>query len=119
MEAKGCAKAMVWKDARRRFYWAVRAKIARSAALAQLEEASPESTHDYRVHLLESIAGIEDITDPRIIAESLEKLDLTNTVAQLKADHLARRMLAINCNRSSMFSNFLPSSSIILYSTMI
>lgn len=95
MEAKGCAKAMVWKDARRRFYWAVRAKIARSAALAQLEEASPESTHDYRVHLLESIAGIEDITDPRIIAEALEKLDLTNTVAQLKADHLARRMLEL------------------------
>ena len=95
MEAKGCAKAMTWKDARRRFYWAVRAKVARSAAMAQLAEASPESTHEYREHLLESIAGIEDERDPRKVTEALEKLDLTNTLAQLKADHLARRMLEV------------------------
>ena len=95
MEAKGCAKPMVWKDARRHFYWAVRAKVARSAALAQLAEASPDSTYDYRLRLLDSIAGIEDVTDPRVIAEALEKLDLTNTLAQLKADHLARRMLEL------------------------
>ena len=95
MEAKGCAKPMVWKDARRRFYWSVRAKVARSAAMAQLAEASPESTYEYRTNLLESIAGIEDVTDPREIAEALEKLDLTNTVTQLKADHLARQMLEL------------------------
>ena len=95
MEAKGCAKAMTWKDARRRFYWAVRAKVARSAAMAQLAEASPESTHEYREHLLESIAGIEDERDPRKVTEALEKLDLTNTLAQLKADHLARRMIQL------------------------
>ena len=86
---------MTWKDARRRFYWAVRAKVARSAAMAQLAEASPESTHEYREHLLESIAGIEDERDPRKVTEALEKLDLTNTLAQLKADHLARRMIQL------------------------
>ena len=95
MEAKGCAKPMVWKNARRRFYWAVRAKVARSSAMARLEQASPGSTYEYRKQLLESIAGIEDVTDPRPIAEALEKLDLTNTIAQLKADHLARRMLEL------------------------
>ena len=95
MEAKGCAKPMVWKDARRHFYWAVRAKVARSAALAHLAQASPDSTYDYRVHLLESIAGIEDVTDPRAIAEALEKLDLSNTITRLKADHLARRLLEL------------------------
>ena len=95
MEAKGCAKPMVWKDARRRFYWAVRAKVARSAALAQLAEASPDASVEYRTRLLESLAGIEETTDPREIAEALENLDLTNTVAQLKADHLARQMLAL------------------------
>ena len=95
MEAKGCAKPMSWKDARRRFYWAVRAKVARSAAMAKLADASPESTYEYRIHLLESIAGIEDVVEPRAVAEALEKLDLSNTLAQLKADHLARRMLAL------------------------
>ncbi|KAI0358341.1 acetyl CoA carboxylase [Trametes cingulata] len=95
MEAKGCAKPMVWKDARRRFYWAVRAKVARSAALAQLAEASPESTFEYRTRLLESLAGIESATDPKVVAEALENLDLSSTVAQLKADHLARRMLEL------------------------
>lgn len=95
MEAKGCAKPMSWKDARRRFYWAVRAKVARSAAMAKLADASPESTYEYRTHLLESIAGIEDVVEPRAVAEALEKLDLSNTLAQLKADHLARRMLAL------------------------
>lgn len=95
MEAKGCAKAMTWKDARRRFYWSVRAKLARSAAMAELEEASPESTYEYRKHLLESIGGIEDESEPRVIAEALEKLDLTNTLTQLKADYLARQMLEL------------------------
>ena len=95
MEAKGCAKPMTWKDARRRFYWAVRAKVARSAAMAKLTQASPESDYEYRAHLLESIAGIENVVEPRPVAEAIEKLDLTNTLAQLKADHLARRMLAL------------------------
>ncbi|KAH9921701.1 acetyl CoA carboxylase [Epithele typhae] len=95
MEAKGCAKPMNWKDARRRFYWAVRAKVARSAAMAQLVEASPESTFEYRSHLLETIAGIENETETRPIAEALEKLDLTNTLTQLKADHLARRLMEL------------------------
>ena len=86
---------MTWKDARRRFYWAVRAKVARSAAMAELEEASPGSTYEYRQHLLESIGGIEGESEPRAIAEALEKLELTNTLTQLKADYLARQMLEL------------------------
>ncbi|EMD38813.1 hypothetical protein CERSUDRAFT_112545 [Gelatoporia subvermispora B] len=95
MEAKGCAKPMSWKDARRRFYWAVRAKVARSAALAQLAQASPDSTSEYRTRLLDSLASIEPSTDARTVAETLEALDLAPTVAQLKADNLMRRMLAL------------------------
>ena len=82
MEAKGCAKPAVWKDARRHFYWAVRGRVARSSALAQLAEANPESTFEYRSRLLNSIAFVDKTTDPRIAAETLEKLDLTPTVAQ-------------------------------------
>ncbi|KAI0918018.1 hypothetical protein AcV5_002805 [Taiwanofungus camphoratus] len=95
MEAKGCAKPMVWRDARRRFYWAVRAKIARSNAMAQLTEASPESSVAYRSQLLDTLASIDSTTDRRIMAEALDALDLSATVAQLKADHLMRRVLAL------------------------
>ena len=93
MEAKGCAKPAVWKDARRHFYWAVRARVARSSALALLEEASPESTPEYRQRLLNSISFVDKTTDFRTAAEALERLDLTATVAQLKSDFLMRRLL--------------------------
>ena len=93
MEAKGCAKSAVWKDARRKFYWAVRARVARSAALADISEASPGSTTEYRSHLLNSLASIDAIMDDRQVAETLEKLDLSQTISQLRADHLMRRMI--------------------------
>jgi acetyl-CoA carboxylase / biotin carboxylase 1 len=95
MEAKGCAKPMVWKDARRRFYWAVRAKVAWSTSLAQLGNASPESSIEYRAGLLESLSEVNASTDRQLAAEKLESLDLTATIAQLKADHLMRRMLEL------------------------
>ncbi|TFY67580.1 hypothetical protein EVJ58_g1545 [Rhodofomes roseus] len=95
MEAKGCASPMVWRDARRRFYWSVRAKVAWSTLMAQLAEASPESTEEYRSTLLMRLASLEDFSDRRVMAEALEALDLTATLAQLKADHLMRRMLAL------------------------
>jgi acetyl-CoA carboxylase/biotin carboxylase 1 len=93
MEAKGCAKPTVWKEARRHFYWAVRARVSRSTLLAELADASPESTPEYRSRLLNSIAFIDDITDPRTTAEVLEKLDIAPTIAQLKSDYLMRRLL--------------------------
>ena len=96
MEAKDCAKPMVWKDARRRFYWSLRAKVAQSAALDQLAEASPDSTAEYREHLLESLTSVDISTDRRAAAETYEALDLRPTVAQLKADHLMRSMLALS-----------------------
>jgi acetyl-CoA carboxylase/biotin carboxylase 1 len=95
MEAKGCAKPAEWKNARRHFYWATRARVARSTALADLAEASPDSTFDYRSRLLDSVLSVESTTDYREIAEKLDKLDLTSTVTQLKADHLTRRLIEL------------------------
>lgn len=96
MEAKGCAKPMRWKNARRHFYWAVRARVVRSAALADLTEASPDSTFEYRIRLLDSVASLDPTSDYREVAEKLDKLDLTRTVAQLKADHLTRQLIDLN-----------------------
>jgi acetyl-CoA carboxylase/biotin carboxylase 1 len=92
MEAKGCAQSMVWKDARRRFYWAVRARLAQSTALDTLEAASPESTHEYRIKLLHSLASLGDAAGDEAIATALERLDLTDAVSRLKGDHLTTQL---------------------------
>ncbi|KAA1468959.1 acetyl CoA carboxylase [Dentipellis sp. KUC8613] len=93
MQAKDCARPAVWKEARRFFYWATRARVARSSALAQLAAASPDSSHEYRTRLINTLAHIDETADNRTIAEALEALDLKPTVAQLKSDHLARQLL--------------------------
>jgi acetyl-CoA carboxylase / biotin carboxylase 1 len=95
MEAKGCAKPAVWKNARRHFYWAVRARVAHSVAIAQLEEVAPDSTFDYRSRLLDSLAAIDLTTEYRQMADAIEKLDLSPTLAQLNADHLLRQMIEL------------------------
>lgn len=93
MEAKGCAKPAVWKNARRHFYWAVRARIAQSFAMARLAAADPDASFEYRSRLINSLTGIEAITDHRRAVEALEKLDISQTVAQLKADYLLRQLI--------------------------
>lgn len=95
MEAKGCAKPAVWKNARRHFYWAVRARVARSAALNDIAEASPGATFEYRSRLLNSVASLEPTTDYRQVAETLEDLDLSQTITQLKTDHLMRSLIEL------------------------
>lgn len=95
MEAKGCAKPAVWKNSRRHFYWALRARVARSSALGQIAEATPEANYEYRSRLLNSLAAIEPTTEYRQMAEAIEKLDLSQTLAQLKADHLLRQMIQL------------------------
>ncbi|THU97749.1 acetyl CoA carboxylase [Dendrothele bispora CBS 962.96] len=95
MEAKGCAKPAVWKEARRHFYWATRARVTRSAALGRIAEASPGATVEYRTRLLNSLASIESDCSYREMAEKLEKLDISQTVAQLSADYLMRRLLEL------------------------
>ncbi|KAF9531776.1 acetyl CoA carboxylase [Crepidotus variabilis] len=93
MEAKGCAKPTVWKNARRHFYWAVRARVAQTSALAELAEANPDSTHEERSHTLNTLAGLQPTSGYRQIAETVEKLDISKTTSQLKADHLLRQLI--------------------------
>lgn len=95
MEAKGCAKPAVWKEARRHFYWAVRGRVAKSAALAQIAEATPDSNLDYRTRFLNNLAGIDSETDYRQMAEAIEKLDLGQALSQLKADHILRQLIQL------------------------
>ncbi|KAM6496983.1 acetyl CoA carboxylase [Amanita muscaria] len=107
MEAKGCAKAMVWRQARRHFYWAVRARVARSRALKALAEASPRASYDYRTRLLDTLTSIQPEASYREMAEALEQLDLTQTLSQLRADHLARHFVELaRENREATLDGF-------------
>jgi acetyl-CoA carboxylase/biotin carboxylase 1 len=108
MEAKGCAKSAEWKTARRFFYWALRARVARSAALEALAEANPDTTYEHRFRLLTSLIGIVPPANYEEEAAALEKLDLTAAVAQLKADHLARRLVDLaKEDRKTVLDGFL------------
>ena len=93
MEAKGCARPATWKNARRQFYWATRARLAQTSAIAQMGDASPDLSNQQRKELLFSLAHLEDKANDRAVAEALEALDLKTTLAQLRSDHLSRRLL--------------------------
>lgn len=95
MEAKGCAKPVTWRNARRHFYWALRARLARSAALAQIQTASPDSTPDYRSRLLNSLLTDVESMENREVAIAIEGLNLAATLDQLYKDSITKGMLAV------------------------
>ncbi|KAH0836414.1 acetyl-CoA carboxylase [Lanmaoa asiatica] len=95
MEAKGCAKPAVWKEARRFFYWALRARLARSEALAQLADSNPEATPELLEKLLDSLVSTVNRSDNRALANALEELDLTSTLVGLRTDYLLQRFLEV------------------------
>ena len=94
MEAKGCAKPVVWKESRRYFYWATRARLARSNALAQLAAASPSQPREYREELLYNLCGVNGESDHRIATERLENLDLSPIITLLKGENVVHQLLA-------------------------
>jgi len=69
--------------------------VARSVTLSQLDEATPDSMHEYCSHLLNNfnLAAIKPKTDYCQVTEALENFDLTQTTTQLRADHLLRQMI--------------------------
>ncbi|KAF8141976.1 acetyl-CoA carboxylase [Boletus edulis] len=95
MEAKGCAKPATWKETRRFFYWALRARLARSEALAQLADSNPEATPELLQKLLDSLISTVDRSDNRALANTLEELDLTSTLVRLRTDCLLQRFFEV------------------------
>lgn len=111
MEAKGCAKPCIWKNARRYFYWALRARLARSRLLKQLEEANPSSAPEYRAQALTQLAPV-DSADMRQTAETLETLDISSTIAQFRADSTLQSLQdAVQVDRKAAFNGMLQAVS--------
>jgi acetyl-CoA carboxylase/biotin carboxylase 1 len=103
MEAKGCARPAVWKEARRYFYWATRARLARSNALAVLAAASPSQSREYLEQLLDELSGVSGKSDHRAAAEALENLDLSSSIAQLRGEHIVQQLLG---DRKALIDGF-------------
>lgn len=95
MEAKGCAKPVQWKNARRHFHWAVRAQLAISAAAAKLTTVSPQlSLEDAKRRVFEQIPQVAH-DDDRAVAEALEKFDMSDLVAQQMSAHVTGQLMAL------------------------
>jgi acetyl-CoA carboxylase/biotin carboxylase 1 len=104
MEAKGCAKPAVWTEARRFFYWSLRARLARSAALSKIADANPELSYDERVALFESQLPAEQPDTVRGKAELLESLDISARLTQVRGDYLAQRFVGLAlADRSAVY----------------
>lgn len=96
MAAKGCAQPAVWKNARRHFYWALRARLARNAALSAIAEASPDSLPAYRSRLLDSLIPTDvDQNDKRKLAEALEAIDITTTVNSVRQAEITHKIVEL------------------------
>lgn len=95
MEAKGCAQPCVWKESRRHFYWALRARLARSSALAKFAQANPDLSLEARVQLLDTLLPSAQPATVRETAEILEALDLSRTLTQVRGDYMARRFIEL------------------------
>jgi len=71
---------------------ATQARVARSSALAKIAEADPDTTFEYRSRLLNNLASIDSTTPCSEAATKLERLNLTKTLGQTKADGLVRQL---------------------------
>ena len=76
------------------FYWAVRARVARSTA-THLEEAAALQASSLIVEHACWIQshGVDSTIEHRQRGEAIEKLDLWATLEQLHADYLLRQMV--------------------------
>jgi acetyl-CoA carboxylase/biotin carboxylase 1 len=114
MEAKGCAKPAVWREARRYFYWALRHKIILSSYLEVLVKASPSLSRDNAAKLLFSLlAPTLNSKDNRAVAEALENLDLESTIAELRNAEVTRQVVDLirSPNRKAALAGFVNAAS--------
>lgn len=85
---------MTWKDARRQFYWAVRARVAQSQAIAKVTKAAPSFSTAEAERTISNLIPVHiSAKDNRGIAEALEGLELKEVLHQARAAHVAKEML--------------------------
>jgi acetyl-CoA carboxylase/biotin carboxylase 1 len=95
MEAKGCAKPVQWKNARRHFYWALRAQLGISAAVAKLTAVNPDiSLVEAKRRIFDQIPHVTH-KDDRAVAEALDGIDLSDIIAQLTSARVTGQLISL------------------------
>lgn len=90
---------MVWKNARRHFYWALRSKLAISNAIAQLIQASPDLTRESAERFVLGLVPPHiSSKESRAMAEAAEALNLKEACQQLRSAYVAKEMLDLVLN---------------------
>ena len=98
MEAKGCAQPISWTNARRSFYWALRAKLALSEHISHIRHASPNLSYATAEREVMNLLPSHLTLNPRekdsqAITEALETVDLTEVLHNLRTVYVANEML--------------------------
>lgn len=113
MEAKGCAKPAVWKEARRFFYWALRSKVVKAQHTKAIQEASPSLDKDAAKDLLFSLLPPTiNVKDNRAMTEALEALNLQATLKELREADIARQVASFlrSPNRKAALNGLLSAA---------
>jgi len=113
MEAKGCAKPAVWREARRFFYWALRRKIAQLKHLKAIQEASPAvSRSDAKDLLFSLLPATLDPKDNLAFTEALESLDIEPTLSKVREAEITRQVASFmrSPNRKAAFNGILSAA---------
>jgi len=85
MEAKGCAKPAVWKEARCFFYWALRQKNSQLKHIKAIQESSPAvSSTDAKGLLFSLLPATLDSKDNLAFTEALERPDIEPTLSEIQ-----------------------------------
>lgn len=94
MEAKGCAKATEWTEARRYFYWRLRRRLNEAHMLQKIATADPTLSYEERKGVLSQLVEA-DQADDRAVAQWIESHAdvVTSYAADIKTDYVARQIL--------------------------
>lgn len=94
MEAKGCARAAEWREARRYFYWRLRRRINEAHMLNKLATSHPVLTAAERVDVLSQLVEADPESD-QAVATWIESHanSVTAYAAQLKAQYISDKIM--------------------------
>ncbi|EJU03511.1 acetyl CoA carboxylase [Dacryopinax primogenitus] len=108
MQAKDCAEPLEWKNARRFFYWRLRARLALAEAYEQFQAVDSEMTEQSCEAMLLTAHPDLNFSDNRQLAEALAKVDLAQTVEKVQQLAVARQIKVLSAtNPTGAFSGLI------------
>lgn len=94
MEAKGCARAAEWTEARRYFYWRLRRRINEAHMLNKLATSHPILSPAERADVLSQLVEADSASDQAVaLWIEANANSVTNYAAQLKTQYISDKII--------------------------